>query len=323
MSLTRHLKSLDSPVRMYLERSFPILQLWQRGKPHAKEFSSILEFDDLPTCSLPTPAPNSDQGAIGHAVDYRLRYYFCAYDSHGTVAANGVSMLGGKAGAVGRKFLDHQNELVARLCPVGRQLNREDETSLNTNCVILAWFEQVYRSRRVSSEFDTLLRRSKVEGLISGVRSEMVQDISQLSSAFVADAQELFKSNSILNPTFEGSPDVGGADADMIVDKTLIEFKCTSKLDASELRKDALQLLGYVLLDYGGKFAVSDLLVYLPRQRFSWRMPIWKLVLAPEAVQEILKHGDTPKMEEVSEQLRERRLEFRKVTKSLQVRSCI
>jgi len=257
-------------------------------------------------------------------VDYRLRYYFCAYDSHETVAADGVSMLDGKAGGVGRKFLDHQNKLVTRLSPVGRQLNSKDETTLNINCVILAWFEQVYRSRgHVWPALDILLRQATVEGLISGVQLDMVQDISQLSSAFAADAKGLFKPDPILNPMFEGSPDVGGADADMIIDKTLIEFKCTLKLEAPELRKYALQLLGYVLLDYGGEYAVSDLLVHLPRQRFSWRMPLWKLVLAPQVVQEILKRGDTPEAEEVSEQLRKRRLEFRTVAKSLQLGSYI
>jgi len=227
-------------------------------------------------------------------------------------------MLGGYADAVGRKFLDRQNKLVTRLSPVGRQLNSQDETTLNANCVILAWFEEVYRSRLVSPGLDILLRLANVKGLISGVQSDMVQDISQLSSAFAVDAKGLFKfkSDPILNPTFEGSTDVGGADADMIVDKALMEFKCTSKLDAPKLRDAALQLLGYMLLDYDGEYDVSDLLVYLPRQRFFWRIPLWKLVLAPEAVQEILKRGDTPKTEEVSEQLRKRRLEFRTVAKS-------
>ncbi len=318
MSLTSHLRSHNSPVRMYLEQAFPILRLWKRGSPHAKEFSTILGFDVLPPCSLPTLAPKSPQGTIGTAVDYRLRYYFQAYDSHETVAAQGVSMLVGNAGRVGRKFLDHHNNLIAHLSPVGCQLNSEDETALNTNCVILAWFESVYRSGAVFPEFDLLLRRVKVDDLISAVQPDVVQDITQLSSAFASDARGLFKPDPILNPTFQGSLDVGGADADMIVDKAIIEFKCTSNVDAPKLRDTALQLLGYVLLDYSGKYAVSDLLIYLPRQRFSWRRPLWQFVLAPEVVQETLKRGDAPKTSVVVEQLRKRRAEFRKVARSPQ-----
>jgi len=70
------------------------------------------------------------------------------------------------------------------------------------------------------------------------------------SAAFASDAADLFKVTAVLNPTFKGSTGIGGADADIIVDKTLIEFKCTAKADGRKLHEGALQLLGYVLLDY-------------------------------------------------------------------------
>ena len=117
MSLTSHLRLPDSPVRMYLEESFPILEQSKRGRPLARELSSFLSFDKLPPCRLPTLAPKSNQGTIGTAVDYRLRYHFRPYDAYETAAAVGISMLGGGLGTLGRKFLDYQNELVARLKP--------------------------------------------------------------------------------------------------------------------------------------------------------------------------------------------------------------
>jgi hypothetical protein len=317
MSLTLHLRSPASPVRAYLEEAFPMLEQSKRGSPLAKELSSFLGFSKLPSCRLPTFAPKSNQSTIGTAVDYRFRYHFCSYDAHETVAALGVRMLGGKAGKVGRRFLDHHNEFVGRLAPVGRQLGTEDEAALNTNCVTLAWFEQVFRINAVFPEFDSLLKRGKVEDLVAGVQPEMINDISQLSTAFASDAKALFKANAILNPTFLGSRDIAG-DADIIVDNTIIDFKCTAKTDASKLRDAAYQLLGYVLLDYDNEYAISDLMVYLPRQRDSWRVPLWHFVLAPADVSLLLTRKDAANVDAlVTERLRERRKEFRKIVRSL------
>ena len=113
------------------------------------------------------------------------------------------------------------------------------------------------------------MQRTSVEDLLSAVQPDIVRDISQLSTAFASDAGALFNSDAILNPTFSGSVDIGGGDADLIVRGTIIDFKCTLKIDAAKLREAALQLLGYVLLDYDNKYAISDILVYLPRQRTS------------------------------------------------------
>ena len=97
MTLSSHLKSPDSPIRKYLEQTFPILQLSTRGSPNAKAYSSILGFDNLAPCSLPTLAPRSNPGTIGTAVDYRLRYYFRSYDPHETVASRCVGKLRGQS----------------------------------------------------------------------------------------------------------------------------------------------------------------------------------------------------------------------------------
>jgi hypothetical protein len=144
-------------------------------------------------------------------------------------------------------------------------------------------------------------------------RPDMVQDVSQLSYAFVSDAADLFKVDAaILNPRFKGSIGVGGADADIIVGKTIVDFKCTARLDAMKLRHAALQLLGYVLLDYEDEYSLSDLAVYFPRQRLLWRMPLWKFVVSPEAILEALNDNRMPNMGVVPKQIRKLRVAFEK-----------
>jgi hypothetical protein len=320
MTLSSHLKSPDSPIRKCLEQIFPILQLSTRGSPDAKAYSSILGFDNLAPCSLPTLAPKSNQGTIGTAVDYRLRYYFRSYDQHETVAGRCVGKLRGALPALaslGSKFLDHQWELVKRLNPSGRQLNGEDEAALNAGCVVLTLFEQICRSGQVYPPLNSLAPRAKLTDLLALVQPEVVQDINQLSLAFSDDAKGLFNLRAILNPTFQGSADVGGADADIIVDRTLIDFKCLSKSDAMQLRAAVLQLLGYVLLDYDDRYSICELAVYLPRQRQMWQAPLWRFVLAPEEVQSILKSNTPPNMDVMAKQLHDRRSDFSMVAKSL------
>jgi hypothetical protein len=286
--------------------------------PLARELSSLLGFDKLQSCRLPTLAPKGNQGTIGTAVDYRLRYYFRAYDSYGTVARAGIHRRDHSFATLGCEFFDYQNELVARLNPTEHQLDACDEATLNTNCVILAFFEQIYRADVVHPALDSIPRPGKIQDLIATVQPDMVQDVSQLSVAFASDAKELFKLNAILNPKFQGSLGIGGADADMILDKTIIDFKCASKADASTLRNAALQLLGYVLLDYDDEYSLSEILVYLPRQRDSWRMPLWQLVLPPADVILAMSRQDMDDVGALCEQrLRDRRKEFRRRVKLL------
>lgn len=80
-----------------------------------------------------------------------------------------------------------------------------------------------------------------------------------------------------LNPTFDGSALIGGADADLIVDGCLIEIKTTVKPET--LPRDVLyQLLGYVLLDFTDKHGISSVGLYLSRQGEFVSWPLGELL---------------------------------------------
>ena len=81
-----------------------------------------------------------------------------------------------------------------------------------------------------------------------------------------------------LNPHFEGSTDVGGADGDLILNRCLIDFKTTvnPKLDPEWLR----QLVGYVLLDYSNAHEIDSIAIYLARQKILLQWPIEELLHA-------------------------------------------
>ena len=104
---------------------------------------------------------------------------------------------------------------------------------LASHAIRLAQLDEVYRSKRLDSQFET-------------VDPADVQDLIALLAIVPFDAL-LHKQVMLLNPTFgESSRLVGGADADLITGDMIVDFKTTKKnaMNATDLD----QLLGYFLL---------------------------------------------------------------------------
>ena len=78
-----------------------------------------------------------------------------------------------------------------------------------------------------------------------------------------------------------------------------------------------MQMLGYVLLDYDDEYEISDVMVYLPRQRCSWRVPLWQFVLPAADVILAMSRGTIEGVESDAEiKLKTLRRDFRRVAKS-------
>lgn len=105
--------------------------------------------------------------------------------------------------------------------------------------------------------------------------------ISELQQLFLIVPWEKFIANKhcIANPTFgEGSALVGGADADFIVDNTLIDIKSSKHLKLA--RKDLSQLIGYHLLALiggvnGNKYPkIEKVGIYFARYGYLWQISL-------------------------------------------------
>ena len=92
-----------------------------------------------------------------------------------------------------------------------------------------------------------------------------MDDLCQLSEAFFHAFDGRFSDDAVLNPTFQGGGDVGGADGDIIVDGCLMEFKATVKASIEKVR-GLYQLIGYLLLDYDDEYGIEKLGFYMARQ---------------------------------------------------------
>ena len=93
---------------------------------------------------------------------------------------------------------------------------------------MLGLFEEIYRSHRyLDGPLLFPVPRKCVDELLSIPEDAWVDDLCALSFLFYDKYSHLLSLPFTLNPTFVGSDDVGGADADLIVNGCLIDIKTT------------------------------------------------------------------------------------------------
>jgi hypothetical protein len=331
MSLTRHLDNPGSPVRKYLYDRFAIVEQSKRGSPLTPQASAILKLKDLPRePALKSFALPGYAGVIGSAIDYRIRYYFGLFDVTKTAAARGAATIrrvsvdpltfetlvgpnSPRAGELADEFFRLHARMIAKLNPVKRRLAEDEENMLACHCIILAYYEALFRAgAAIQSPLYRLSRRATIKSLLALALPECVADVRQLSFAFEEDARALFEVPAILNPTFVGSAMVGGADADIVLGEMLVEIK--TLVDVQKRFRDILyQLLGYVLLDYGDQHSIRSISIYFARHRKQWAAPLWHFLLPLPSVVELVVSSREPSVRDVSKALATARNEFKAV----------
>ncbi len=134
-----------------------------------------------------------------------------------------------------------------------------------------------------------------MDELLAIPEPDWVDDMCKMSRLFKERSGDLLLGRAILNPTFDGSGDIGGADADLIVDDCLIEMKAT--VNHRMGRREIYQLLGYVLLDYSDRYLLNSAGFYFVRQGVMARWPLTDLL-------ETLSEGKAPPLREVRQQFK-------------------
>lgn len=88
----------------------------------------------------------------------------------------------------------------------------------------------------------------------------------------------------MLNPNFGASPFLGGADADLILGKRLIDIKTVKKAEAS--RQYLWQLAGYVLSDLENLYEIEEVGFYFARHGLecTWKADDFFIHLAGNLV---------------------------------------
>ncbi len=302
MSLTSHLSSATSPIGQFLRQCFA------STAGLTKEANKLLRS----ATTLRPAVSNCPYGTLGMAIDYRIRYSFAITPSNQLIAWQGAPILAFKplesnedvpvdwenlpqgVGIPTRldvsgiplgiaqgpypwkliaSFFARLDMFLADIQPVKRRLEPEAERILARYCFVLSLFEEAFRSDRYrDGPLLVPAPKRSVEELLSMAEDAWIADLCAMATLFYDHYSHLLSQPVVLNPTFTGSRDVGGADADLIVDGCLIDIKASvqPKINPEWLR----QLAGYVLLDYTDEQRIHSVGIYMARQGVLLTWPL-------------------------------------------------
>jgi hypothetical protein len=223
-----------------------------------EEFSKP-DFRDKTSIKAP-PLTNS-HGLIGTAFDYLVRFYVqklnpCSKARTGWVAETGVACLHDHPRFErAKRVLESAKEQYADY--IASSSHSKPDRQLIGAAVRLSYLDVIYRAGILD------------DNLFKEIPSLILDDLEAIMG-LVQPKDFHAKERCLLNPTFgSASLLVGGADADIIIDDRLIDFKCSKHLKFDRLIFN--QLIGYYMLSCVGEMdgcprdAINTLGVYFSR----------------------------------------------------------
>jgi len=221
---------------------------------------------------LVVPPLTTRYSTVGTAFDYLLRFLIQHLNPHTIdkgywVAETAVELLAddAKLYVKGEKITSRARKELATFLKKGQMSDALIESAL-----LLATLDPIYRAGLGHETIGVL-------------HKDDIQDMKNLISAV---DKKLFTSKTLcmINPTFGSASElVGGADADLVMDDTIIDIKTTKKLT---LERSALdQVLGYYVLHHISgvgeltpKPTITKVAIYFSRYGFLYTVPLSDLV---------------------------------------------
>jgi hypothetical protein len=214
-------------------------------------------------CAVP-PVPGTDHGLVGTAVGYLLSAHLRPDALDHTIATEGARRLDRPLrrvrvmpSAIERSVVSR----VAELAPWQARLGSREWAELCGLAGILASFEQYFRAGpRVVMQIGVPVRDhgSDLRELVGAIVSEpTMQDLDTLGRVTLEDHLSIREANELhIGPGFAQSLPLGGADADLIYDGTLVDLKSTSQSRVIG-RDEVWQLIGYLLADTDDSYSIA------------------------------------------------------------------
>jgi hypothetical protein len=210
------------------------------------------------------PVPGTDHGLVGTAVGYLLSTHLRPDALDRTVARSAAVRLDhplGRAKISPSAIERLAAARVAKLKPSQRTLDSEQWSELCRLVVILARFEQYFRAGPAVlpylAEPLTTHGNDLDELALSLVSESSMRDLETLGRVTVEDHLGIREAAALdIGPTFAQSSVLGGADADLIYDGTLVDLKSTSQARIMG-RDEVWQLAGYLLADTDDSYGID------------------------------------------------------------------
>ncbi len=297
MSLLSHLRDPTSPVHRFFAERFTdagaarsalapgddpgvIIGRSTAGSPTPKH--SVWRLGDAQVLPADQDRPGFPWATVGTAFDYRVRFYFPEREFDHRAAHTGATMLVGRW-RVPLELPSAFVELEAHLSDLravepARRGDDAFERDLAELCFALALYEQFFRSGGHSDD-DPLYRLGPLADLgvvVSLAPASALEDLMALANRLVATQGTLLVSSATPNPSFAGSPFLGGADADLIAGGRLLDVKTT--VSSTIERLELWQLLGYALCDFDDAFCIEEVGLYYSRHGVQVAWPVDELL---------------------------------------------
>jgi hypothetical protein len=273
LSLVAQLRHDTSPLSQFMATHLP--------RSARLERDYLQRVKSLPNPVQPIDVQYPNWSALGHTIDYRLRLSFGA--SLGAAAAMGVIALDGASPLPGAPAPPVRQALTtaARQLLKAIDTHRTDPGSLTEEhlvrlCFVAAFFEDIYRTGQIRrrSMLTDATSSTTLADLAAAVPGYVIDDIAdqmRLAEQPLGPYRALPPHAQVCGPEFTGSSDLGGADADYILDGLLLD--CKAATEPRRLgRGEIYQLAGYLLLDYDDEYGINRVGLYLSRQGglISW-----------------------------------------------------
>jgi hypothetical protein len=241
MSLTGHLRDPTSPVRAWFADRLPntttiakAANLGLRGAvAHSEDTAAIAIVQLRPPTRPPLPSRARSAALAGTALDLLVRATLAPHALQHSAAANGAGAITTGPGIPPAVYIERDAvERIDDLAPWERELDDDDWRKLAALCLLLGRFEQASRSRvAIQATIDQV---AGAPPTLAGYRAALVNDedlddVTAVAPLIAADHIDLRAADRLaFGPGFALSGALGGADADLIADGLLLDFKATS-----------------------------------------------------------------------------------------------
>lgn len=222
MSLTSHLKARDSPVRQWFAENLDgTRQIVGAG-------NGLLCGQPRSPCVLPPP-PACDIGLSGTAIDYLIRATLADGALGCTVATVGAQRVDARNVSAGVRLEREAVATIDDLAPWKDGWDVDELREICRMCIVLARFDQFFRAglqvwAYVGEPLSDQPSLAEYAGRV--VPQACLLDLETMAQAVTEDHMDLRKAKRLLlNPKFDLSLALGGADGDLIADDTLWDFK--------------------------------------------------------------------------------------------------
>ena len=270
--LTAHLDNPASPVRRYIESVTPLISDAAGSSKDARTAKQLLGIDDLPAL-VTANHPEANPGTVGSAYNYMVRLLLDRCEPRKFVAALGaagvIALTAGRAKPLIEPFFSGLEAFLDQAAPARRDLSGPELSALARYCVVLAMLESVFRTKTLFWDLPSPAPGPDGPALAAIANPSAVDAVVTLTTA-TSDTWAGWRPQVaeggpyVPNPTFAGSPAVGGADADFVLNGELLEMKTVQELTAATARKALTQAVGYALFDWDDENGIRSVGVSSP-----------------------------------------------------------